>query len=66
MPDTITIHPTGIYCTDDLCVMLDVSPDTVADARRAGALRWVRKGRRILYLGQWVLDWLSAGEDADA
>ncbi len=60
MPDTATIHPNGIYSTDDLCVMLDVSPQTAAEARRSGALRWVRKGRRVLYLGEWVLAWLRA------
>jgi hypothetical protein len=58
MPETITIHPTGIYSTDDLCVMLDVSPQTLADARRSGALQSTRKGRRVLYLGEWVLAWL--------
>jgi hypothetical protein len=60
MPDTATIHPTGLYGTDDLCAMLDVSPQTLADARRSGALRAVRKGRRVIYLGEWVLDWLKA------
>jgi hypothetical protein len=58
MPDTITIHQTGIYTTDDLCEMLDVSPQTMADARRSGTLRATRKGRRLIYLGEWVLAWL--------
>jgi hypothetical protein len=58
MPDTITIQPTGIYATHDLCAMLDVSPQTVADARRTGALRFVRRGRRVIFLGEWVLCWL--------
>jgi hypothetical protein len=58
MPDTITIYPTGIYSGDDLCAMLDVSPSTLAEARRAGDLRATRKGRRWIYLGEWVLTWL--------
>jgi hypothetical protein len=62
MPDTITIHPTGIYGTDDLSEMLDVSLDTQADARRSGSLRFARKGRRIIHLGEWVLDWLRADQ----
>lgn len=61
MPDTFTIQPTGIYSTDDLCAMLDVSPQTLADARRAGQLHATRKGRRTIYLGEWVLAWLRAG-----
>ncbi|HKB39798.1 MAG TPA: helix-turn-helix domain-containing protein [Gemmataceae bacterium] len=57
MPNTITaIHPTGIYNTDDLCAMLDVSPQTLAEARRDGTLRATRKGRRVIYLGEWVLN----------
>jgi hypothetical protein len=62
MPDTVTIHPTGIYSTDDLSAMLDVSGDALAEARRTGALRAVRKGRRWIYLGEWVLDWLRRTE----
>jgi hypothetical protein len=60
MPDTITIQPTGIYSNDHVCAMLDVSPDTLAEARRSGALRAVRKGRRWIYLGEWLLSWLRA------
>jgi hypothetical protein len=58
MPETVTIHETSIYGTDDLCAMLDVSPQTLADARRTGDLRATRKGRRWIYLGEWVLEWL--------
>jgi hypothetical protein len=58
MPDTITIQPTGIYGADDLCALLDVGRQTLADARRSGALRSVRKGRRVIFLGEWVLGWL--------
>jgi hypothetical protein len=62
MPHTIaTIHPTAVYSNDDLSSLIDVSPDALAKARRSGALRWVRKGRRVIYLGEWVLDWLRAG-----
>jgi hypothetical protein len=60
---TIAIQPTGIYSTDDVCAMLDASPDTLAAARRSGELRGVRKGRRIIYLGEWVLAWLRAGQE---
>jgi hypothetical protein len=64
MLDTVTIHPTGIYSTDALCAMLDVSPQTLADARRAGELRSTRKGRRVIYLGEWVLTWLRQSAEA--
>jgi hypothetical protein len=59
---TTTIHPTGLYGTDDVCAMLDVSPETLADARRSGELRAARKGRRVIYLGEWLLTWLRQEE----
>ena len=63
MKETITIHRTGIYTTDHLCKMLDVSQQNLAAARRSGALRAARKGRRIIYLGEWVLGWLQEGPE---
>jgi hypothetical protein len=60
MVETTAIQPTGVYTNDDLSVLLDVSPETLAKARHSRALRWVRKGRRVIYLGEWVLDWLRA------
>lgn len=58
MPEAVAIHPLAVYTADQLCGMLDVSEATLAEARRSGALRSVRKGRRVLFLGEWVLDWL--------
>lgn len=66
MGDPPTIQPTAIYSNDQLCKLLDVSPDGLAEARRSGALRATRKGRRLLYLGEWVLSWLRAEEVARA
>jgi hypothetical protein len=63
---TTTIDPLAVYTVDQLCAMLDVSETTLLSARRSGALRCTRKGRRVLYLGEWVLTWLrdEAGEEA--
>jgi hypothetical protein len=63
MPDNVTIQPTGIYSSDDVSAMLDVGGETLAKARRTGALRAVRKGRRWIYLGEWLLDWLRHSEE---
>jgi hypothetical protein len=60
MPDTVTINPLSVYTSEQLSTMLDASEATLAEARRSGALRATRKGRRVLYLGEWVLDWLRA------
>jgi hypothetical protein len=60
MATAISIDPAALY--DDLVLydLLDVSPAVLAAARRDGRLRYSRQGRRVLYLGQWVLDWLTA------
>jgi hypothetical protein len=62
MLETVTINPLSVYTGDQLSSMLDVSEATLAEARRSGALRATRKGRRVLYLGEWVLDWLRLSE----
>jgi hypothetical protein len=58
--DSIRIDPTGIYDDALLYAALEISAATLARARRDGRLRYTRQGRRVLYLGQWVLDWLQA------
>jgi hypothetical protein len=58
--NAIRIEPDGIY--DDALIYgaIGVSAVTLAHARRDGSLRFVRKGKRVLYLGQWVMEWLSS------
>jgi hypothetical protein len=58
--NTIRIEPDGIYDDASLYGALEVSAATLARARRDGRLRYSRQGRRVLYLGQWVLEWLKA------
>jgi hypothetical protein len=62
MPSTFAIHPLAVYSSTQLSDMLDVSETTLAEARRSGALRATKKGRRVLYLGEWVLDWLRSDD----
>jgi hypothetical protein len=56
----IRIEPDGIYDDDMVYGALDVSAQTLARARREGRLRFSRQGRRVLYLGRWLLDWLKS------
>ncbi|HBI41751.1 MAG TPA: hypothetical protein DDY78_02715 [Planctomycetales bacterium] len=60
MPEAIAINPLAVYTAKQLSAMLDVGEGSLAEARRRGALRSTRKGRRVLFLGEWVLDWLRA------
>lgn len=60
---TVRIELDGVYDDDILYAVLGVSAQTLARSRRDGSLRYTRKGKRILYLGRWVLSWLVAGVD---
>jgi hypothetical protein len=59
MLPAVTIDPEAIYHEGNLALALDIAPATLARARRDGRLRYSRQGRRVLLLGQWVIDWLK-------
>ncbi len=59
MIEGFPINPRAIYDDSALSVALGVSAGSLSRARQAGDLRHTRKGRRNLYLGQWILDWLD-------
>ncbi len=61
MIDGFPIDPKAVYDDSALSVALGVSPESLARARQTGELRHTRKGRRILYLGQWILEWIERG-----
>ncbi len=60
------IDPDGVY--DDLGVYdaLEIRTSALARARRDGGLRYVRRGGRFLYLGSWLLSWLTSNPSAPA
>lgn len=58
MRDGVKIDPESYYDGDLLFSLLDLPHSTLARARRSGRLRYTRAGNRILYRGQWILDWL--------
>jgi hypothetical protein len=53
------LFPNAVYDDLALHLLLGVSMQVLADARRQGELRYARKGARTLYLGRWVLRWLA-------
>jgi hypothetical protein len=68
MTSAVPIDPQAVYDDGALHFLLGLSSAALARARRAGELRFTRKGKRTLYLGQWVLDWINADarpEDCD-
>ncbi len=59
MGEAFRIDPEAIYDDGALVVGLGVTQATLGRARRDGHLRSTRKGKRVLHLGRWVLDWLE-------
>ena len=60
MSGSVLIDPNGIYDDDAVFRALEVSASVLSRARREGRLRFTRKGRRVFYLGRWLLDWFEA------
>ena len=60
MIDGFLINPKAVYDDSSLEVAIGIGSATLARARKSGDLRYTRKGSRILYLGQWIMDWLES------
>jgi hypothetical protein len=60
MVDPVCIDPQAVYDDGAITLALGIPSATLVHARKAGRLRYTRKGRRVLYLGQWIIDWLKA------
>ena len=56
----IRIDPDAIYDDGALVLTLGLTYAAIARARRNKRLRYTRNGRRILYRGQWIIDWLES------
>ncbi len=54
-----SIDPNAIYGEGDLVLGLGITQAALLKARRAGQLRFIRKGKRVLFRGQWLLDWVD-------
>jgi hypothetical protein len=59
------IDPAAWYDDAGLYGALEISFQAITRARRDGRLRHTREGRRTLYLGQWVLDWLTGRKQGE-
>ena len=55
MIEPLTIAPDGLYDDTSLYEAIGLTPTALANARRAGTLRYTRQGKRTLYLGKWIL-----------
>jgi hypothetical protein len=62
----VKIEPEAIFDDTALTLTFGVTPTAIAKARRNGTLRYTRKGRRVLYFGRWVIEWLGKAEEEQA
>lgn len=44
--------------------VLGLAKTTLAQAREDGSLRYRRSGNRIVYLGEWLLEWMRSASEA--
>jgi hypothetical protein len=63
MIEPVRIEPEALYDDSALRQAIGLSPSTLAAARRSGALRFTRRGKRTLYKGAWILAWLESDAD---
>jgi hypothetical protein len=56
----VSLDANAVYDDGALYCALGLSAAALARARRNGELRYTRQGKRVLYLGEWVLDWLRS------
>jgi hypothetical protein len=59
MIKAVSIEPMGVYDDTSLQASIGISPTSLAQARRSGKLRFARTGKRVLYLGRWIIEWLE-------
>lgn len=60
----VHIDPDAIYDDSALVLTLGLTHAAIARARRTGRLRHTQNGRRILYRGRWIIDWLESDAQA--
>jgi Helix-turn-helix domain len=60
MTTSIPIDPNAVYSDRSVAALLGVTIDALREAEKTGQLRHRRVGRRVLYLGSSLIEWLRA------
>ena len=66
MTTQVEIDPNAVYSDRSVVLLLGVTTDSLREAERTGQLRHRRVGRRVLYTGAAILDWLNAPQAQEA
>jgi hypothetical protein len=62
MKEQHLVRPNAVYTPELLKMVLGLSKNTIGREVRLGRLRVTKRAGRYFVLGQWVLEWLEAGE----
>ena len=60
--DPVVVQPTAVYSLDDARRLLRLKKNCLPREVRLGRLRVSKGAGRYFVLGQWLLDWVAAGE----
>jgi hypothetical protein len=61
-PQPVKIDADGWYADGAVRLLFEMPSATLCRARRTGGLRFARRGQKIWYRGQWLIDWLERGK----
>ena len=61
-PAVASIDPTAVYFVDQARQVLRLRASTIRREVREGRLRIAKRAGRYYLLGEWILEWLRAGE----
>jgi hypothetical protein len=62
LPEPHVINPTAVYRLGDVQVLLGLGKTTAVREIRARRLRVAKRAGRYFILGDWLLEWIRAGE----
>jgi hypothetical protein len=60
MDGPFQVNPDAFYDDDAVLLSLGLNPSRLAKARKAGELKATHRAGRPLYLGRWLVEWLTA------
>jgi hypothetical protein len=61
-PPVQILHPNAVYGLESARLALGLTRTTLRREIRLGRLRVSKRGGRYFLLGEWLLEWLRAGE----
>jgi hypothetical protein len=61
----VEIIPEHVYDDGAVITLLGITESSLARARATGELKYTRKGKRVFYLGSWIIEWMNKPSTQD-